>query len=150
MSADLLTIAKREYDSVKGKVLVLRQKISPLEKEMDRLNSVIQLLDPNKGSVISDNKSSVDFEDYPVPQDPPIVDKIRVFLKGATEGKTMQQMRDYSKLAWPLSQSMFEKGIYNALAYLCNSFEIEKFGQGSQSIYKPTSKLKEYVKSKNK
>lgn len=148
MKRDLLSIAKRKYESVKGKALVLRQKISPLEKEMDRLNSVIRLLEPNKGSVISGDKLSVDFKDHPALQDPSVVDKIRVFLKGTTEGKTIQQMRDYTKLAWPLSQSIFERGIYNALVYLVISSEIEKFGQGSQSIYKPTSKLKEYVKTK--
>jgi hypothetical protein len=149
MSKDMLSMARTEEKKLQDRLKPLQVKCSAIEKSLTRVQAVIKLLDPSQdignGSTLAKNDKVILPEVEEEVEVPSVADRVRIFLKGSINGKTLQQLRDLAEAGYPQSMDIFNRGVYNALSYLQSNAEIEKFGSGSIAVYKPTSKLKEYV-----
>ena len=130
---NLLSIVLKQKESLEKKVKELKARITPIEKELSRCQSVIDILQPANGI---GSKSLAQIEEEKEYKDPPPSEKIRLFFKGNTDGLTTQQMRDANELAYPGSKKAFNASMFSSLVHMVANKELVKLGQGSSAIFK--------------
>jgi hypothetical protein len=143
LSMTILETAERDRQKIKDRLNKIWSKSKPLEKELEKLNAVIKLLNPET-SVVQDaeNERTVIF-DKPEIKYPPVSDMIRGYAAKNKDGFTQDQFTSIIVLAYPECKVLNKNNIYQALYFLVSNSELEKLGQGSMAKYKPTDTLRE-------